>query len=243
MGHHGFNFFEHYLPFANEHNIHVISALFVSLIIIGLAFAYKLSLKSVEEEVVPSGSFSIKNIFQMLVEFVLNLCEDVIGPTGRNYLSLMGAIFIYILFNNLLGTFPGFSPATANLNTNLAISITIFFFYHTMGIRKQGAKTYLKHFLGPMAVLAVLIGSIELISHSLRPVTLAVRLFVNLTGDHIVLGIFSDLVPLVVPVIFMGFGIFVSLVQAFVFTLLSIIYVGLAVEQHEDHDAHGEHAH
>ena len=113
------------------------------------------------------------------------------------------------------------------MNTAFAIGIFIFFTYNFLGIKENGLA-YLKHFLGPMLLLAPLMLPLEIISHVVRPMSLGLRLSGNMTGDHTVLGIFLDLVPYVVPVIFYGLGTFVSFVQAFVFTLLSMIYIAMA---------------
>lgn len=230
---HGFNWFEWLIPGVNSFNSHIFAGLFSSLVLIVCALIYRLTLGSTSSEVVPDGRVSIKNMFQVATEGVLSLMEGVIGPEAKQYFPLIGATFIYIFVNNILGTIPGFSPATGNVNTNLACAIVVFVYYNYLGIKKQGFKNYMKHLMGPIWWIAPLLFSIELISHLARPLTLTIRLFGNLTGDHIVLGIFSELVPLVVPVLFMAFGIFVSFIQAFVFTLLSIVYIGLAVAHEE----------
>ena len=139
----------------------------------------------------------------------------------------MGALFIYILFSNLLGLIPGFLPPTDNLNTNVACALTVFIFYNYQGFKAHGFA-YLKHFMGPIWWLAPIMVVIEVISHLVRPASLSVRLFGNISGDHLVLGIFSSLVPIGVPVIFLFLGLFVSVIQAFVFTLLSMVYISLA---------------
>ena len=194
-----------------------------------------------EEELVPTDKLSLKNIFQVAVENLLGLMEGIIGPDAKLYFPLIGSLFIYIFINNLMGIIPGFLPATENVNTNFAMSITVFLYYNYVGIKKQGLMNYIKHFFGPtkglpvaMMWLPVLIFAIEIVSHVVRPASLAVRLFGNITGDHVVLGIFSELVPLIVPIIFFALGIFVSFIQAFVFSLLSTVYIGLAVA-HEEH--------
>jgi len=133
-----------------------------------------------------------------------------------------------------LGLIPGFLPPTDNINTNLAIALTVFVYYHIMGIKAHGVKNYLKHFMGPILWLGPLMIVIELIGHCVRPISLSLRLFGNITGDHLVLGIFSGLVPILVPVVFMALGLFVSFIQAFVFSLLSMIYINLATA-HEEH--------
>ena len=124
-----------------------------------------------------------------------------------------------------------------NLNTTLALGIFTFLYFNYQGIKAVGIVNYLKHFAGPMPALALLIFPIEIISISVRPLSLALRLRGNMDGDHLILGIFSDLVPYLVPIPFYGMGLFVSFLQAFVFTLLTMIYIGMATAHHD----HGEH--
>lgn len=218
----------------NHGNTHIVTGSIVALLIMLMAVIYRRSLVSVESEIMPGSQFSLKNLLQVTIEGILSLMEGVIGKDAKSYFPLIGAVFIYIFLNNLVGVIPGILPATENVNTNWAIGVTVFVYYNYVGIKKHGFKNYMKHFLGPVWWLAWLILPIELISHVVRPITLGIRLFGNIFGDHIVVGIFSDLVPLLVPVIFMAFGVFVAFVQAFVFSLLSIVYIGLAV-QHEEH--------
>jgi F-type H+-transporting ATPase subunit a len=130
--------------------------------------------------------------------------------------------------SNLTGLIPGFLPPTSHPSTNFAISITVFLFYNYEGVRENGVG-YLKHFLGPVLFLAPMMVILELIQHIVRPASLGLRLLGNISGDHMVLGLFSDLTPLVLPVIFFGLGLFVSFIQAFVFTLLSTIYISMAI--------------
>lgn len=223
-------------------NIDIFNGLVVFLVILTFSVLYRLSLKSVAMEIVPDGSVSIKNIFQVAVESLINLIKGVIPHHGEDYFPLIGAIFIYVFISNLLGLFPGFAPPSKNLSANLAIGLSVFAYYNFMGVRRVGLKTYLAHFMGPVWWMAPILFVIELISHCIRPLSLSLRLFGNINGDHLVLEVFSGLVPLFVPIIFLAFGIFVSFIQAYVFTLLSTIYVALAVETHDHgHDAHGHH--
>ncbi len=230
---HGINLFSTLLKIPHEY-LHVATAAFVAGLIIIAALVYRAHLGSVEEELIPDGRVTSKNLFQSIVQGVLDLMEGIIGHDAKHYFPLIGGVFIYVLANNLIGSIPGFDPATGNINTNLAVSLVVFLYYNYVGIREQGIGNYLKHFMGPVIWIAPLLFLIEVVSHVVRPITLSVRLYANLTGDHIVLGIFSGLVPLFIPVVFMAFGIFVALVQAFVFSLLSTIYIGLAVA-HEEH--------
>ena len=154
---------------------------------------------------------------------------------NRKYLPFVGTIFIYILFSNLLGLIPGFSMPTDSILFNLGIALVVFVLYNYWGIREVGAVAYFKHLLGPIWWIAPLLLVIEIISHIVRPISLSLRLFGNMTGDHIVLAVFTDLTKYVFPVIFYGLGTFVCLMQAFVFTLLTMIYIRFAVAHDEDH--------
>lgn len=152
----------------------------------------------------------------------------VIGEEGRKFVPLFGALFFFLLFNNIVGLIPGMTPATDNLNTTLGLGLFAFLAYNYYGFKEHGIG-YLKQFLGPLLPLAPLMLIIELISHFVRPASLGLRLQGNMMGDHTVLGIFLDLVPYGLPVIFYCLGLFVCFMQAFVFTLLTMIYVSLAI--------------
>ena len=219
----------------HHENIHIFTA---TLVVVFLAVAVLMARRSLVKkgkDLVPSTQTGLGNIFEASVEGILGLMEGIIGPDAKKYFPLIGGIFIYIFACNVVGLIRGFLPPTDNINTNAAISVTVFVYYNVMGIRTHGVVNYLKHFLGPILWLGPLVAVIELIGHLVRPVSLSLRLFGNITGDHLVLGIFSDLVPILVPVIFLALGLFVSFIQAFVFSLLSTIYIGLATA-HEEHE-------
>lgn len=241
---HEFTWFGWFSDSINHHNIHMFTGSFVAVILITAAFVYRAALGTIENEVVPDGKFSLKNVLQVTVEWILGLMESIIGPTAKSYFPLVCSVFLYVFLNNLMGVFPGFLPATENINTTLALGLVIFIYYNVVGIKAQGAGNYFKHLMGPIWWLAPLMLLIELISHFVRPLSLGIRLFGNITGDHVVLGIFSNLVPLVVPVLFLALGVFVSFVQAFVMSLLTAVYIGLAVSHDDEHEhGHGEAAH
>jgi len=207
----------------------VMHAALVSLLLIGAAILINRSLKS--GRVMPEGrTFSIPNLLELGVKLLLDFMEQLMGENARRFLPLIGTTAFFILFSNLLGTIPGFEPPTSNLNTNIACALVIFLSTHYVGIKTHGAS-YIKHFMGPVLWLAPLMIIVELIGHFARIVSLSFRLFGNMFGDHLLLAIFVSLVPLFIPVIFMGLGIFVALIQAFVFTLLSIIYITGALEE------------
>lgn len=177
----------------------------------------------------------LQNFFELVVEGIADFMEDVIGPEGPQYIFLIGTLALFILTSNLVGLLPGFTSPTNNLNTNLAMAISVFCIYHYIGIKKHGLA-YVKHFAGPVIWLAPLIMPIELIGHSARILSLSVRLFGNIMGHDIVLiilGVMAGLSIFIfwapIPMIFLG--IFVSFIQTFVFVLLSMIYIALALEE------------
>ncbi len=181
------------------------------------------------EGLVPDDKLTFKNVWELSVEALYNLVSDPLGEeNGKKYLPFLGVLFIYIFTCNVMGLIPGLMPPTTNININAGMAICVFVYYQYSGIREHGVG-YLKHFMGPILFLAPLMVVIEIISHVVRMGSLSVRLFGNMTGDHTVLFIFTDLTKLVVPVIFLGLGLFVSFIQALVFTLLSTIYFQLAL--------------
>jgi len=169
----------------------------------------------------------------MIVESLSGIIQDSMGPRGKEFILLVGTLALFILFNNLSGLVPGFLPATDNVNTTFACSLTVFVMTHYYGFKEHGIK-YLKHFAGPFWWLAPLMIPIELIGHIARPLSLGLRLFGNITGDHLVTAIFFGLVPLLVPLPVMFLGLFVAFVQTFVFMLLSMAYFSGAIS-HEEH--------
>ena len=218
----------------DEKNLHVATSAFIAILITIVAIIAWRRLRKTDDNIIPSRKLSAATIFELVVESVLHLMEDIIGPGAKKYFPLIGTLFIYILCCDLIGAVPGFIPPTSNINTNLACAICVFLYYNYAGIRERGFLKYIKHMAGPVIWLAPLMLTIELTSHLVRPISLSVRLFGNMVGDHMVLEIFSDLVPFLVPIVFMSLTIFVAFIQAFVFTLLSTVYIALAT-QSEDH--------
>lgn len=216
------------LPGVGHEYAHVATAAASTLLIVALSVFGKVALGVGEKAVAPASKFSLKGFFEVLTEFISGLCEMVIGKEGRKFVPLFASIFLYIWISNLVGLIPGMTPATDNLNTTISVGIFSFFAYNFYGFREHG-PSYLKQFLGPLLLLAPLMLIIELISHIVRPVSLGLRLQGNMVGDHTVLGIFLELMPYGVPVIFYFLGMFVCTMQAFIFTMLSMIYVSMAV--------------
>jgi F-type H+-transporting ATPase subunit a len=216
------------IPGVGTEYSHVATFAIASVGAIALGFLGRAQLGVGEFSVAPASRFSVRGLFELLTEFIQGLSDMVIGEHGRSYVPLFASVFFFVLINNLIGVVPGMVPATENLNTTLGMGFIIFAYYNYMGLKENGFS-YLKHFLGPILWLAPLMVVIELISHLVRPISLGLRLANVMKGDHTVLGIFLDLVPVLLPIPFYILGIFVCFVQAFVFTLLSMVYVSMAI--------------
>ena len=224
---HGFMWYQ-VIPLANKLPIHVFHALLILLLLLVFGWRIRRSINASADPMVPDTTFSARNIFEIVIEAVKGQLNSIIGHGGEKYLPLIGGIFIFIFLNNIIGIIPGFTPATSNTSTNIGMAVTVFLIYNYFGFKEHGIG-YLKQFMGPLLALAPLMFLIEIVGHVFRPISLTVRLFGNMYGDHMVLAIFNGLTPLVVPVIFMILGILVSTIQAFVFAALSTVYIALAV--------------
>jgi F-type H+-transporting ATPase subunit a len=210
-----------------EKIVPICGSLFTLLVLTLLGLKFRSDLA--KSEVAPDARFSLRTMIELAMELVCGIAKDNIGSHWRTYAPLLAAIFMFILVSNLGGLVPGFIPATENINTNLAMGLTVFFIYNFAGLREHGAH-YLKQFTGPMLAIAPLMLTIELISHVARPASLSLRLMGNIFADHLMLGIFTSTAPyILVPSALMFFGLLVSVVQSFVFTLLTSIYISMAV--------------
>lgn len=202
---------------------HVIYSWFVILLLIFFAV-----LATRKIEMIPTKA---QNFFEILISGMEEFMVDITGEEGRWFFPIIATIFIYIATCNLLGLVPGFYPPTASINTTAACAIPVFLFTHFIGIKYHGIR-YIKHFLGPVWWLIPIILPIELIGHMARILSLSFRLFGNITGHELVLAILFMLAgAFFAPLPIMAMGIFVALVQAFVFFLLSIMYFAGAMEE------------
>lgn len=176
----------------------------------------------------------LQQVLELLLKGLEDLIEEVVGHGwGRPFLPFILGLAIFIFVCNIFGMFYFLQPPTQNTSTTFALSITAFIFYNVVGIRKNGLVNYLKHFAGPMPALAPLMVPIEIISHLARMLSLALRLFGNIYGEHTAKGIFVWMFPFLLPWPMMGLGIFGSLLQAFIFIMLTMAYLNGAVgEEH-----------
>lgn len=196
----------------------------VSSLIIFFFLTRKLSLKN------PKPS---QQILEIGVESLERLLEEIIGKKGKDYLAPLGTFGVLIFFSNLSGFIPGFMPPTATLLVTISLGLCSFITYNFIGLYK-GGFSYIKHFLGPIAALAIIFVPVELASHLSRPFSLGVRLFCNIFGDHQVGHIFLKLAPLGIPVPFILLGLFVAFMQTFIFVLLSAVYIAMALPHEEE---------
>jgi F-type H+-transporting ATPase subunit a len=201
---------------------HVSYAVLVALILLGLGWlaARRISL-------VPKGA---QNVFELVVSGLEEFMVEVTGEEGRAFFPYIASVFLFIMFCNLIGLIPGFYSPTANVDTTLSLALCSFIYTHYLGIKYHGAK-YIKHFLGPIPALAPLFFIIELVGHFARVLSLTLRLFGNIMGEDLVLTILLFLAGMfLAPLPMMFLAVFTSVVQAFVFTLLSMMYFAGAME-------------
>ncbi|MCC7497029.1 MAG: F0F1 ATP synthase subunit A [Bryobacterales bacterium] len=171
----------------------------------------------------------LQHTFELIYQFIREQTDEVVGHHGSKYVAFFGTIFTFILFANLLGIVPTFESPTMFPYVPAGCAIAAFFYYNLMGFREQGIGRYLLQFTGPALPLAPIMIPIEIISHLARPLSLTIRLFANMYAGEMVTLVFISLVPVAVPAVFMGLHVFVSLLQAYIFTLLTMVYVAGAV--------------
>lgn len=175
----------------------------------------------------------LQHIFELLHSWITGESSQIIGHHNEPYVPFLVVIFLFVLLCNLIGLIPGFESPTAVPYVPLGIAICAFIYYNVMGIRKQGAWHYAKHFAGPLPALAPLMIPIEIVSNLARVMSLTIRLFANMFAGDMVTLVFFSLIPLAIPVVFLGLHVFVSLLQAYIFALLTMVYIsGAVAEEH-----------
>ncbi len=228
---HGFNWLS-LIPGLEHYPNHVVMTVFiVGLLILTTAVARTHlmgAMKGTDGGLIPDPKLTYKNFFEIVAEALFKLTQSVIGHhDAPTYFPIVGTLFVFIFTCNIIGLIPGILPPTNNLNTTLALGVFVFIYYNYAGLRANGLK-YVKHFFGPVLWLAPLMLVVELAGHLFRPLSLALRLRWNIEGDHVVLGVFSGLIPYFLPIIFYGLGVFVAFLQAFVFCLLTMVYISVS---------------
>ena len=215
---------------------------FIVLVAGGLLVRNRLA--TAEGGALPDDGVSIRNLFEVLVEGLAEQAQAIIGDNYRSYFPIVGAILFFILLGNISGLVPGLGDgSTGDVNTAAAWATISFLTYNYVGIRQHGWK-YIYQFMGPalmnleiggkhyhVRVLAPVFLPLEVVLHIARVITLTVRLIANMFADHALVLAWLKLVPFVLPAVFMGLGLFVAFLQAFVFALLTMIYIGQALEE------------
>lgn len=238
------------------------------LILLGLALVARMGLEQAKargvDGLVPDSGLGIRNMTEVVIEWLYGLMTSTIGSAkeARAFFPLVGGIFFFVLVSNLFGFVPGVLPVTENMSSNFALAAVVFVVFNYAGLSRAGVG-YLKHLAGPVAAIAPVFFVLEAFSLLVRPVSLAFRLTVNITVDHLLAGIARtlgnagvdpqtlhglDAVGVggliggsLVPVPLMFLGLLVCVVQAFVFALLTTIYIALSVEHHDSHEGHAAH--
>ena len=219
--------------------VHVAGALLAFVFLIIAALRYRASLQDSSRGVIPPRNFGLAAMVDGFVGAVYNLSADVMGEEdAKRFLPLTGSLALFIFVCNIQGLIPGMLPPTDTLKTNLVFALIVFIVYNVAGVVRNGFG-YLAHFLGPkiggFPWLFPLMLPIEIASHLARPVSLSLRLMGNILADHKVVGAILLLAPWLVPLPFLLLGVLVAIVQTVVFTLLTVIYIGMASEHAEDH--------
>ena len=230
-----------------EHALHIPwviqAALLATLLLLVAGLLLRRQIAAAGGGVVPDEGVTLRNVVEVLVDGLAGLARDVMGENWRRYFPLVGTIFVFILVSNVMGLVPGLGGATSDVNTTTAWAIISFLVYNYVGIREHGFW-YINQFLGPSFFSVTLFGRkvhvrplaplflpLELFLHLARILTLSVRLLANMFADHTIVLVWVGLVPVAIPAIFMGLGLLVAFLQAFVFSLLTMVYIGMAQEE------------
>jgi len=229
------------------------ASVFVALIVIALAVAGSAKMKNHDQSVIPDDKLTLRTFFEIFIGYFYGMMKDMMGPTrAKKFFPVVGTAACFILFSNVLGMIPGFLPPTAswNITAGCAVCVLVAFTYY--GFQAQGIG-FLSHLAGPwmgplMLPINILLFAIEFLStFIIRPITLSIRLMLNMAVDHLLLSILLAIFALFLPIPIMMLGTLVAVVQVLVFCLLTSIYIALATEGHDDHGdhgkAHGAHGH
>ena len=224
----------------HEHSTIIFHSFFAAIVLLVLAGIARMGLEQAKkrkgvEKYFPDEKLTPRNFAEIFASGLMGLMGDMLDRKDvRTFFPLIGGLFAYIFACNILGIVPGVLPPTDNINTNVGMAVIVFFVFNYVGLSRDFVG-YIKHLMGPVIFLAPMMFVIEVIGLLVRPFSLSVRLTGNMYSDHTVFNVMSDLIPPVWPVAFLGLAILVSLIQAFVFSLLSTIYIGLSVP-HDEHD-------
>jgi F-type H+-transporting ATPase subunit a len=213
----------------------ITASLIIAVLVLAVAARVKSRLADANEAVIPDDQLTLRTFMEAFLGYFYDLAKSVMdADRAKKYFPIIGTAATFVFFSNIMALIPGLPVATSSLNVTLGCALVVFLYFNFVGIQTNGMG-YIKHLMGPKWWLAWLIFPIEVISLCVRPITLAVRLMLNMAVDHLILGIFVALVAVIVPLPVMALGVLVVIVQTLVFTLLTSIYIGLATEHEEHH--------
>lgn len=213
------------------------ASLFVVAVVLVVTLLARTKLADANEAVIPDDRLTLRTFMEAFLGFFYDLAKGAMdAERAKRYFPIIGTAATFVFFANVMALVPGMPVATSNLNITFGCGLVVFLWFNAYGLMTNGTS-YIKHLAGPAWWLAPLIFPIEVISLCVRPITLGVRLMINMAVDHLILGLFMGLIAVLVPIPLMLLGILVVVVQTMVFTLLTCVYIGLATE----HEAEGHH--
>jgi F-type H+-transporting ATPase subunit a len=218
----------------------LVASLFVMLLLVFLAFGVRGQLVDLDKSVVPETTLTTRTFFEVFVGYWYGIMKDMMGPRrAKRYFPLIGSLACFIFFSNALGLIPGFAPPTSNWNVTMGCALVVFVMFNYYGFRANGFG-HIAHLFGPYIgwwaiPINMLLFVVELVSMLIRPLTLSIRLMLNMAVDHLLITLTLGLVALFLPIPVLVLGTLVVVIQVMVFSLLSAIYISLATE-HEDHE-------
>jgi F-type H+-transporting ATPase subunit a len=225
----------------------LVASLFIMLLLVALAFGVRGQLVDYDKSVVPETKLTIRTFFEVFVGFWYGTMKDMMGPRrAKRYFPLVGSLACFILFSNALGLVPGFSPPTSNWNIPMGCAVVVFVMFNYYGLKENGVH-YIQHLFGPYIgwwgiPINLLLFVIEVVSTLIRPLTLSIRLMLNMAVDHLLVTLTLGMIALFLPIPVMVLSTLVVIVQVMVFCLLTSIYISLATEHDEseaDAKSHG----
>lgn len=223
----------------------LVASLFVALTLILLALRAKAQLTDYEKSVIPDEKLTLRTFFELVIGYFYGMMKDMMGPTrAKRFFPVVGTASLFILFSNFLGMIPGFLPPTSSWNVTAGCALCVLGAFSYYGFKEQGMG-FITHLFGPwmgpaMIPINILIFLIEFLStFIIRPVTLSIRLMLNIAVDHLLLSILLGIFALFLPIPIMVLGTLVAVVQPLVFCLLTSIYITLATEHHDEGHGHG----
>jgi F-type H+-transporting ATPase subunit a len=212
----------------------IVAALLVALLLVVMGASVRTRLVKLGDAIVPEAKLTLVTFTEVFLGYFYDLAKSIMGPErAKKYFGVVGTSACFVFFSNILALIPGLPVPTTSLSITLGSALVVFILFNIYGLKENG-WAYIKHLAGPAWYLAPLMFVIEVISLLVRPLTLSVRLMLNMAVDHLIVGIFAAIFAVLVPLPFMLLGVLVIIVQTLVFTMLTCVYIGLATE----HEAH-----